>query len=117
MAVPYSSTANLPFGSRSLTINSVAYIAENWAPQKAARKISRPDANGDEAAFMLRADPTSQSGLRLQLATTSTATPALGEEFTVDNVVYVISGVSKSESVGAYHSCDVSYQSKVLPTS
>lgn len=114
--LPYSSSANLPFGSRTLTINSVTYVARNWAPQKSTREIRRNDANGDEAAFMLRAEPTSQSGLTLQLATTSTAVPTMGQEFTVDTLVYVITSVSKVENEGEFQTVDIAYKAKVLPT-
>jgi hypothetical protein len=114
--LPYSSTANLPFGGKVVTINSVAYIARNWKPEKKTREIRRNDETGDENAFMLRVEPTSQSGLTLQLATSSTATPAMGQEFTVDTLTYVVTEVGKAESQGEFHTVDISYKAKVLPT-
>lgn len=114
--LPYSSTASLPFGGKTITINSVAYIARNWKPEKKTRKLRRDDEDGDQQAFMLRAEPTSQSGLTLQLATSSTATPSMGQEFTVDTIDYVVTEVGKAENQGEFHTVDISYESKALPT-
>lgn len=114
--LPYSSTATQAFGGKVLTINSVSYVARNWKPEKSTREIRRNDENGDESVFMLRAEPTSQSGLTLQLATSSTATPAMGQEFTVDSLTYVITAVGKAEPQGEFHTVDISYKAKVLPT-
>lgn len=114
--LPYSSTASLPFGGRTITINAVAYIARNWKPEKKTREIRRNDENGDENAFMLRPEPTSQSGLTLQLATASTAVPAMGQEFTVDALDYVVTAAGKAEAQGEFHTVDIDYKAKVLPT-
>jgi hypothetical protein len=114
--LPYSSTATLPFGGKVVTINSVAYIARNWKPEKKTREIRRNDENGDENGFMLRAEPTSQSGLTLQLATSATAIPTMGMEFTVDTLVYVLTAVGKAEPQGEFWTVDVDYKAKVLPT-
>jgi hypothetical protein len=114
--LPYSSTGSLPFGGKTVTINAVAYIARNWKPEKKTRKIRRDDVNGDQDAFMLRVEPTSQSGLTLQLASGSTAVPTMGLEFTVDTLVYVVTEVGKAEPQGEFHVVDISYESKVLPT-
>lgn len=114
--LPYSSVASLPFGGKTVTINAVAYVARNWKPEKKTRKLRRDDTNGDQEAFMLRAEPTSQSGLTLQLATGTTAVPAMGQEFTVDALVYVVTDAGKSEPQGEFHIVDISYESKVLPT-
>lgn len=118
--LPYHSStaeaASSPFGGRVLTINSIAYRAMNWNPQKNTRDIRRNDVNGDEAEFMLRAEPTTQSGLKLQLALASTAIPAMGQEFTVDSLVYVITKVALAEDEGAFWTVDIDYRGKALPT-
>lgn len=114
--LPYSSTASLPFGSRVLTINAITYVAQSWNPQKSTREINREDENGDENAFMLRAAVTRQSGIVLQLATSSTAVPTMGQEFTVDSLTYVITAVGKVETQGAFHTVSIDVRAKVLPT-
>lgn len=115
--LPFSSTPTLPFGGKTVTITTVTYVARNWNPQKRARKIARNDENGDEAAFQLRADPTSQSGLTLQVPLSNTTLPLLGAEFTgPDSANYVITGVSPSYPQGEFWLVNIDYVSKTLPT-
>lgn len=114
--LPYSSTPTLAFGGIVVTINSVTYVARNWAPKKSSRKIRRDDENGDQAAFMLRGEPTAQSGLTLQMALSSTAVPSMGAEFTVDTLVYVVTGVEPAKPQGEFWTTSIDYESKVLPT-
>jgi len=118
--IPYHSSsataAASPFGGITLTINAITYITENWKPEKNTRKIRRNGTNGDQSEFMLRAEPSTQSGLTLQLALSSTAVPSLGAEFTVDTLVYVITKVGASKGSDAFWFTDIDYESKVLPT-
>ena len=117
--IPYFSSsataASIPFGGTTITINAITYITENWKPEKNTRKIRRNGTSGDQAEFMLRAEPTTQSGLTLQLALASTAVPSLGAEFTVDTLVYVVTKASASKPSEAFWFCDIDYESKVLP--
>ncbi len=120
MAIPYHSSsgvaASSPFGGITVTIDSIAYRAVNWKPEKQTRKIRRNNGDGDQAEFQLRAEPTTQSGLTLQLALASTAVPEMGEEFTVDTVVYVVGKVGVAKPEGEFWTVDIDYESKVLPT-
>jgi len=86
MSIPYSSTANLPQGFESVTINSVAYIVDAVSGASFANRIiSRTDANGDRADFMLRAGSDQvEVTYTLQRATDTTVVPAIGDEFTHD---------------------------------
>ena len=86
MAIPYSSTANLPQGFESVTINLIAYVVDAVSgASKENRVISRTDANGDRADFMLRAGSDQiEISYTLQRADDSTALPAEGDEFTHD---------------------------------
>lgn len=114
----YSSSATAaasPFGGKTITINAVTYRALNWKPEKQTRKIRRNDANGDQAEFVLRGEPTTQSGLTLQLALSSTAVPSLGAEFTVDTLVYVVTKVGAAQPEGEFWFVDIDYESKALP--
>ena len=86
MSIPYNSQADQPQGLESVTINSVAYVVDSVdIATKDNRVISRTDANGDRADFMIRAgaDPISGS-LTLQRASTSTVLPPEGDEFSYD---------------------------------
>lgn len=118
--IPYHSSstegAASPFGGITVTINSVTYRATNWKPEKNTRKTRRNDANGDQAEFILRAEPTTQSGLTLQLALSSTAVPSLGAEFTVDSLVYVVTKAGQAKPEGEFWTVDIDYESKALPT-
>jgi hypothetical protein len=118
--LPYHSSsaeaASSPFGGVTLTINAIAYRAMNWAPKRNSRKIRRNDGNGDQVEFQIRPEPTTQSGLTLQLALASTAVPSMGQEFTVDSLVYVITNVDPKKPEGEFWTVDIDYESKVLPT-
>lgn len=116
--LPYSSTPTLPFGGKTVTISGVTYVARNWNPQFSSRKIRRDDENGDEAAFMLREEPASQSGLVLQPPLSSTTRPSVGTEFTgpsPDNVTHVITAVSPAYQQGDFWVFNIDYQRKALP--
>ncbi len=86
MAIPYNSTASQPQGLESVTINLVAYVVDSVSlTSNENRVISRTDANGDRADFMVRAGADQISGsMTLQRATDSTVLPPEGTEFTYD---------------------------------
>ncbi|HSV73460.1 MAG TPA: hypothetical protein VLH79_06850 [Chthonomonadales bacterium] len=102
--------ARAPFGGVTLYIDGVAYRALNYKPDTASRAIRRNDSNGDQAEIMRRAEPRSQSGLTLQIATKSTALPPLFAEFTdpIDGAtVMVVDKVSPSRPEGEFWVCDI----------
>jgi len=86
MAIPYNSTASQPQGLESVTINLIAYVVDSVSlTSNENRIISRTDANGDRADFMVRAGADQISGsMTLQRATDSTVLPPEGTEFTYD---------------------------------
>jgi hypothetical protein len=86
MAIPYNSTASQPQGLESVTINLIAYVVDSVSlTSNENRVISRTDANGDRADFMVRAGADQISGsMTLQRATDSTVLPPEGTEFTYD---------------------------------
>ena len=86
MAIPYSSTANLPQGFESVTINLIAYIVDACSGASFEnRVISRTDANGDRGDFMIRKGSDQiEISYTLQRADDTTALPAEGDEFTHD---------------------------------
>tara|TARA_R110002110_G_scaffold388045_1_gene600133 strand:+ start:177 stop:551 length:375 start_codon:yes stop_codon:yes gene_type:complete len=86
MSIPYSSTSSLAQGFETITINSVAYIVDSVSGASFSnRLISRTDANGDRADFMLRKGSDQiEVSYTLQRADTSTVLPAIGDEYTHD---------------------------------
>lgn len=86
MSIPYSSTTNLPQGFETVTINSVAYIVDSVSGASFSnRLISRTDANGDRADFMLRTGSDQvEVTYTLQRASDTTVLPAIGDEYLHD---------------------------------
>lgn len=98
MALPSTAPADFPIGLDIVTINSVAYIADSidLATQK-TRLIERTDENGDYAESQTRASSSAITGsLTLQKATTTTAFPEAGQQFTLD---YDASGTASTLEV------------------
>ena len=86
MSIPYSSTAALAQGFESVTINSIAYIVDAVSGASFAnRLITRTDANGDRADFMIRKGSDQvEVTYTLQRSDTSTVLPVVGDEYTHD---------------------------------
>lgn len=86
MSTPYSSTANLPQGFESVIVNAVPYIVDACSgASKENRVISRTDANGDRADFMIRAGSDQiEVSYTLQRASDTTVLPPEGTTFTHD---------------------------------
>ena len=86
MALPYNSISSQPQGLETATINSVAYVVDSVdMPTIVSRTISRTDALGDRADFLIRDGADQITGtLTLQRALTSTVLPDVGTDFTYD---------------------------------
>lgn len=86
MAIPYNSVASQPQGLESVTINLISYVVDSVSMTSLDNRIiSRTDANGDRADFMIRAGSGQITGtMTLQRALDSTVLPAEGDEFTYD---------------------------------
>ena len=86
MSIPYSTTAALAQGFESVTINSIAYIVDAVSGASFAnRLITRTDANGDRADFMIRKGSDQvEVTYTLQRSDTSTVLPVVGDEYTHD---------------------------------
>lgn len=86
MALPSTTPTDFPIGLDVVTIGSVDYIQEsNDLASQATRNIVRTDENGDYAESQTRAsaEPITDTMI-LQRATTTTALPSAGEEFSLD---------------------------------
>jgi hypothetical protein len=86
MALPSTTPANFPQGLDVVTIDSVDYIADSIdIESETTRGINRTDENGDWAEQQTRASSDPIEGtMTLQKATTATAFPESGQEFTHD---------------------------------
>lgn len=86
MSIPYSSTADLPQGFETITINLITYIVDAVSGASFAnRVISRSDANGDRSDFMIRLGSDQiEATYTLQRSITTTVLPEVGEEFSHD---------------------------------
>lgn len=112
MAIPYLTTATLPYGSRVLTIDSVAYIANNFSVSQSLNVIERTTELGaPNGAVGIRTARTGSA--QLQLATVSTAIPEAGDELGADSVTYFITEVSKPEEAQGFKVVDISFRESV----
>ena len=86
MALPSTTPANFPQGLDVVTINAVAYIADSISlDSETTRGINRTDENGDWAEQQTRASSDPIEGtMTLQKATTATAFPTAGTQFSHD---------------------------------
>ncbi len=86
MALPSATPANFPQGLDIVTINAVTYIADSIdIESETTRNINRTDEYGDYAESQTRASSDPIEGtMTLQKATTTTAFPEAGTEFTHD---------------------------------
>ena len=86
MALPSTTPANFPQGLDVVTISAVTYIADLIdLDSETTRNINRTDENGDYAETQTRASSDPIEGtMTLQKATTATAFPTAGTEFTHD---------------------------------
>lgn len=73
---------NVPFGSQSVTIGGVAFIAESISPDVGGDVIERRGALGDPTGQVLIEGFTTGTAV-LQLATTVTVPPTFGATFTL----------------------------------
>ena len=110
--MPYLTAATLPYGSRVLTINAVAYIANNYKVDRSGSLIERQTELGAPNGAVLVAEAATGSA-QLQLATTSTALPAIGDEFTADTVTYFLTQVGASEEARGFKTVDISFRQKI----
>lgn len=119
MSIPYSSTANLPQGFETVTINvggtNTNYKVDAVSLASAVnRKIERSDENGDRADFMLRDGSEHIEGtLTLQRANSATVLPENGVNFSYDfdrsgtNSTLVVNGTSVQRDKDAFDTFEV----------
>lgn len=111
MAV-YKSSSTLPFGSSILTIANVTYIAERLSVRSPVETFERRDAEGSPNGFV-QVDQARTLTATLQLATSTTATPARGAEFTHDSVTYVVGETEEPQEFNDLTKVNINAREKV----
>ena len=112
MAIPYLTTATLPYGSRALALGGVTYIANSFSTSTGLQVIDRQDELGaPNGAVGIRQPITGSASL--QLATTSTTYPAAGDQLVTGSVTYFITEVSKPESQNGFKMVDITFRESV----
>lgn len=109
---PVLSSANLPYGSEVLTIDSITYIAENFTVTQASVTAERMDEDGAPNGFALNVGPKSGSAT-LQLATTSTAIPQVGHTFTRGSDTFILTEVGEAQSQNGFKTCPISFRENI----
>lgn len=101
-------------GTATITYIGASYRAMNWSPARTPKEINRDDEVGNDGEWAMLAGAVRQSGLQLQLATSSTPVPRSGMEFAdPDDATrtYVVMDVSPRRESGSIHYCEISYRS------
>lgn len=112
MAIPYLTSATLPYGSRSVTIGAVAYIANNFTINQSINVIERKGTTGEPNGAV--GIPVPKTGTaQLQIATTSTVMPSAGSELFENGVTFFITDMGLPEESGSFKVIDISFRESV----
>lgn len=109
---------SLPYASKSLSINSVAYIAETIKLDNPSKVIERRNELGEPSGQVLVQDFSTGSAT-LQLATAATVLPPLGATFTKDltvagsNQTYIVARVSPAYAQEDATKVDIEFRLKI----
>jgi hypothetical protein len=116
MAIPYLTSATLPYGSRVVTIASVGYIANNFSTSDGLNVIERQTELGAPNGAV-GIDQAMTGSAQLQLATTSTAVPEKGQEFSATvaagAVTFFITERGLPEEAAGFKVVDISFRESV----
>lgn len=104
MAAAYND-GSVPYGSPTLTISTVTYIAESFKTDRPTTKIDRRNGSNEPSGQVLVADFATATAT-LQKASTSTALPAVGATFdytddaTVGAETWILTSVGHARAQG-----------------
>jgi len=113
MPIPYTTTTNLPYGSRVVTINSLVYIANNYSTTSALNVIERQDSLGaPNGAVGIRQASTGSAQLQASVVTYLSAF-TVGDTIFADSVTYFITEISKPEEQQGFKVLDISFRESV----
>jgi hypothetical protein len=114
MSLPYNPNS-IPYGSRILTINSVAYIANNFRVNNDADILERKTELGAPNGFIMLRKPYTGTA-ELQLANTAIAFPNISLTFSAfvsaenANLNFAISGTGNPEVQDQIKLCDITFR-------
>lgn len=116
MPIPYLSAASLPYGTRVVTFGTTGYIANSFTTSQSLNVIERQDTLGaPNGAIGIRQPITGSASL--QLASTSTAIPDAGDEFsaTIDStaITFFVTERSLPEEQAGFKTVDISFREAV----
>ena len=116
MAIPYLTSATLPYGSRVITIAAVGYIANNVSFSDTLNVIERTDSLGAPNGA-IGIDQAASGSAQLQLATTSTTYPVKGLEFSTSMAgtatTFFITETTMPEEAAGFKVVDISFRKSV----
>lgn len=126
MALPYSSTTGVGYGSRILTFttgnaNGVSFICNEYSPTEPTASTSRTTELGAPNGFVLFQERNTLRG-QLQFATNTTNVPNNSDEFIVTrrtvngattNITYVVSEIGMPERPRDFWVCDIQAMQKI----
>lgn len=95
-----------------VTINSVAYIAEDITLNNPSTIVDIKDSNGIPSGQAILQGKTGGT-MKLQLATNATAVPPKGTIFTLFGASYYVTDVSSAFAQGAYTYVNVTFVQKI----
>lgn len=115
MALPYSTSAGLPYGSRVLSIGGVSYIANNFRVEQAGKLLERTTELGaPNGAVMI--DTAYTGTAEVQLAANTTVYPNISMTFStrVDsenaNLNFFLTTVGAPESADQWKFVDIQFR-------
>ena len=117
MAIPYLSTATLPYGSRVITIGALGYIANNVSADYALNLIERTDElGGPNGVVGLNTAKTGSA--QLQLATSAVTIPTVGAEFSMafqsdGATTFFLTSVGAPEEASSFKVVDVNFRESI----
>lgn len=116
MPVPYLTAATLPYGSRVITVGAAGYIANSFSVSESLNVIERTTELGAPNGAVGISQARTGSA-QLQLATTSTAYPGRGDEFSTtvkgSAVSFFITEAGFPEEAQGFKVVDISFRESV----
>jgi len=105
---------NIPHGTAILTINSVAYKANNINITEPTEQLSRKEVTGEDSVDMVVIAGRRNGTADIQLAADSTAIPATGGTFsyafrTGASRLWVITEVGTAREIAGLTTCNITF--------
>lgn len=116
MAIPYLTSATLPYGSRVVTVATIGYIANSFTTSQPLNVIERQNELGaPNGAVGIRQPITGSASL--QLASTATDIPEAGDEFSASiagtAITFFITDRGLPEEQAGFKTVDISFRESI----